>query len=411
MQMSYTADDNLWDMSDEELEAAFKEAKAAKASPDMYMEQENSSTSDVEDEQDIDENSNDEVEFDDNEIEDGPEQSDEDSDHDASDEESDEVDSEEDTEETDEDTPDEETEEEKAVAADENTKEEPEAQQTQTLKFKANGQEYEFTDKEIVDQFPRVFGQAMDYTKKLQAIKPWRKTIDAIEQAKLGHDDINLMIDALSGNKDAMVQILKRTGVDALDLDLENSNYVPQDYGRDETVLAIKDIVDTISQDKEFAITENILSKQWDEASWNEMVRDPEMIRLLHLDVKSGMYDTIAPIMNKLKVYDGGKKSDLDYYMLAANQYSLELDRKQKEQAIIQKQQQEADRLAKEAEANKQRIEKARANEVKRTATKQVSAKRKAAAPTKVRSTINTVVDYLDDSDEAFEEWYKSLTD
>lgn len=393
-------EDKLWDMSDEELDAAFKEAKSG----DVDMPEE---PADVGEEELIDDSAEVEV---DEEIEDGPEQPEEDSDHDASEEDEGEVDSEEDAPEATEDTPDGETEVEEGETTDEEAKVEPEAQQAQSLKFKADGKEYEFSDKEIVDQFPRIFGQAMNYTKKMQAIKPWRKTIDAMEQAKLGHEDVNLMIDALNGNKDAMAQVLKRTGTDALDLDLENSDYVAKDYGRDETTLAIKDVVETISQDQEFAITENILSKQWDESSWQEMSQDPELISLLHADVKSGMYDTISPIMTKLKVYDGAKKSDLEYYKLAAGQYFSDMDRKQNEQVLAQRQQQEeANRLA-EAEAARQKVQQAKADEAKREATKKVSAKRKAAAPTKARAT-NSVVDYLDDSDEAFEDWYKKVMD
>jgi len=400
--MSDMTDDNVWDMSDEELEAAFKEAKATEASPDIDLEQEQDVSTDDVEEQDID-TSTDDVEYE--EIEDGPEQSDEDSDHDASEEDEVDVDSEENTDEAEEDTPDGETEAEEDVATEEDKEAETDSQQAQSLKFKADGKEYEFSDKEIVDQFPRIFGQAMNYTKKMQAIKPWRKTIDAMEQANLGHEDVNLMIDALNGNKDAMAQVLKRTGTDALDLDLENNDYVAKDYGRNEEELAIKDVVDSISQDREFAITENILSNQWDDASWQEMAHNPETISLLHADVKSGMYDTISPIMTKLKVYDGAKKSDLDYYKLAANQYFSDMDRKQNEKAFVQKQQQEAA----EAEAAKQKIEQTKAQAAKRVATKQVSAKRKAAAPTKTRVTTNDAVNYLDDSDEDFEAWYKSI--
>ena len=396
--MSYTEEEKLWDMSDEELMTAVKEAKSDEV--DVPEEQEESNKV-------VDDSVESEVNDNEEEYEDGPEQPEEDSDHDASDEEEEEeVGSEEDSSEDAEDTPDEETEATDGEAAEEATETKPESQQAQSLKFKADGKEYEFTDKEIVEQFPRVFGQAMNYTRKMQAIKPWRKTIDAIEQAKLSHDDVNLMIDALSGNKDAVAQVLKRTGVDALDLDLENSDYVAKDYGRDEKTLAIEEVVETISQDPEFAVTENVLTKQWDESSLDTLTQDPELIRLLHEDVKSGMYDTISPIMNKLKVYDGAKKTDLDYYKLAARQYFSELDKKQQEEYLLnQKQQQEQ-----EAQAKQQRIEKAKANEVKRQQAKRVSAKRKAAAPTKARAT-NSVVDYLDDSDEAFEEWYKKVMD
>ena len=37
--------------------------------------------------------------------------------------------------------------------------------------------------------------------------------------------------------------------------------------------------------------------------------------------------------------------------------------------------------------------------------------KRKAAAPVKANAGTKKVIDYLDDSDEAFEEWYKKMED
>lgn len=401
--MSDITEDALWEMSDEELEAAFKEAKASGVTAE--------DVGDVaEQDEEFEDDLADDAELDD-EIEDGVEQPDEDSDHDASEEDEEDAESDEDAEETDEDTPDGETEEDEAEPTEEDGKTEPEAQQGQTLKFKANGQEFEFSDKELVDQFPRIFGQAMDYTKKMQAIKPWRKTIDAIEQAKLGHDDVSLMIDVLKGDKTAIAEVLKRTGTDTFDLDTDDQGWVAKDYGRDESALAIKDVVETISQDKEFAITENILSKQWDDKSWNEMSSDPKLINLLHVDVKSGMYDTISPLMTKLKVYDGGTRSDLDYYRLASQQYYSDMSKKQNTQALMQRQQEAAAKEVEKADAAKQRIEQAKAGETKRVATKQASAKRKAAAPTKARATSNTAVNYLEDSDEAFDEWYKNLTD
>lgn len=415
-------EDELYNLSDEELEAAFKEARAEEVSPeeDSGIDEKFDNSDTGEEQEDIDtgtievsdeDQEDQEVVTDDEEIESGPEQPDEDSDHDASEEDEEEDKSDEDIDTEEDDNPDKDSETDESTTTDDKSETKSEAQQAQTLKFKANGQEYEFSDKEIVDQFPRIFGQAMDYTKKMQTIKPWRKTIDAIEQAKLGHDDVNLMIDALGGNKDAVAQVLKRTGTDALDLDLENDSYKPQDYGRDETALAIKDVVETISEDKEFAITENILSKQWDDTSWQEMTKDPETIRLLHEDVKSGMYDTISPIMSKLKVYDGAKKSDLDYYKEAAQQYFSELDNKQNEEVLKQQEQEKAERQQ-EAEAQKQkRLESAKAKESKRKVSKQASVKRKAAAPTKSRATSKTAVDYLEDTDEAFEEWYKDLMD
>lgn len=274
----------------------------------------------------------------------------------------------------------------------------------QELVFKANGREFKFTQDEMLEQFPKIFGQAMDYTKKTQAMKPWRKTIDAIEQAKLGHEDINLMIDVMKGNKEAIAEVMKRTGVDSLEIDTENSKYTPNDYGRDDKALAIKDIVEEISVDKEYEITHRVLSKEWDEKSFREMTEDPDLIRLLHVDVKTGMFDKVQPIADKIKVLDRGSKSDLEYYRLA----SIELAQQQQEanrvayEAERQKQEREA-RLARQVEIDRVKKTQERQKEV---AVKAVE--RKAATPTTRKVPTSKVVDYLDNSDEAFEEWYKT---
>lgn len=393
-------------LSDEELEQRFFEAKAELESPETQIEEEYEE--EHEEVSNLEEGEAEEVEFDDLEDgsdEDGSEQpeDDQDSDHDASEEADEEVESEEDTEAN----PDEEAEE----ATEGETEEEVEAQPTQSYKFKANGREYEFTEQELKDQFPRVFGQAMDYTKKMQAIKPWRKTIDAIEQAELGHEDVNLMIDVLKGDKDAIAEVIKRTGVDALDLNMDESKYVAKDYGRDDTTLAIKDILDDISRDPEYVKTESILGREWDDASWNALSSDPEKIRLLHLDVKSGIYDRLQPIMEKFKVYDGGKKTDLEYYAQAAQSYSDNVRQQEMTRVEQERIQAENETRLQEQAKKREKLVQVKAKEANREATKNASAKRKAAAPTKNGLGKADVVDYLDSDDEAWEDWYKRVTD
>lgn len=368
----------LFDMSDEELEAAFLAAKADVGSEPTQYEEEHEDL-----EQPVDN-----------------EDSDDDADMDASEDEA-----EDDGSDVDDETPDGED----ADAEEEpETEEEPkqaEVQPIQKHKFKANGREYEFTEDEVREQFPKIFGQAMDYTKKMQALKPWRKTIDAIEGAQLSHDDVNLMIDVLKGDKDAVAAVLKRTGVDALELDVEQSRYVPKDYGRDDKALAVKDVIEEISGDAEYSTTYKILSKEWDDDSFREMTSDPDLIKLLHIDVKSGMYDRVQPIAEKLKVYDRGRRSNLDYYKEAARVYFNEQAQEKARRAEYEKA-----RVMKESElADKARVRDVKDQQQQRVAVKQDAEKRKAAAPTKKVAGTKKVIDYLDDSDEAYDEWYKSL--
>ena len=274
----------------------------------------------------------------------------------------------------------------------------------QELAFKANGREYKFTQDEIMAQFPKIFGQAMDYTKKTQAMKPWRKTIDAIEEAKLGHNDINLMIDVMKGNKEAIAEVLKRTGVDSLEIDTENSKYTPNDYGRDDKALAIKDIIEEISVDREYETTHKVLSKEWDEKSFRRMTDDPELIRLLHYDVKSGTFDKVQAVAEKIKVFDRGLKTDLEYYELASVEIAQQYQEEQRRAYEVERQRADREaRLTKQAEIERVRKTQERQKEVEVKAVE-----RKAATPTSRKAVSSKVVDYLDDSDEAFEDWYKA---
>ena len=376
-------DEQMFNMSDEELERAFLEARAQDSSPETDIETE--------------------IGYDDSEETIDLEQPEMDSDNDLVVDDTEDIETEADSEET-EGTPDEGTE-----VAEEQTEEDdaetvPEVTETPVHKFKANGKEYTFTPEEMMSQFPKIFGQAMDYTKKTQALKPWRKTIDAIESANLSHDQINLMIDVFKGDKNAIAEVMRRTGVDALDLDTENNVYTPKDYGRDETALAIKDIVDEISSDKEFNITQQILNKEWDDRSFSELTRDPELIKLLHIDVKSGTYDKVQPIAEKLKVFDRGRKSDLEYYKQAAGEYFREIDEAQRREQAMEEQ-----RQLREAKAARQaELERVRITQAKQEAVKTQAVARKAAAPTKSNAgTKKSVTDYLDESDEAYDDWYK----
>lgn len=374
-----------WDLTDEQLDEAFRNAKADLGSPVTAIEddinngiEDNDENIDLEQPlEDSDDNGTETIELDD----DSGEPS------------------------TDEDTLDEDVEPEAEPTTEDKTDKIEEVQEVQKFKFKANGRDFELTEQEMKEQFPKIFGQAMDYTKKTQALKPWRQTIDALESAKVTHNDISLMIDVLRGDKQAIAEVIKRTGVDALDIDTENSKYEPKSYGRDETTLAVQDVIDTISSDREYEITKRILSKEWDDKSFGEFTKNPEMIKELHIDVKSGRYDQVQPIAEKLKVFDRGRKTDLEYYLDAARELAVTEQAENQRQAAIEAQRQQA-----EARAQRQaEIERVKATQQARVKTTEKVEQRKAAAPIKAVAGPKKVVDYLDDSDEAYEEWYKKL--
>ena len=375
-------DNDINELSDAELEAAFKAAKAEAGAPVTI---EDTLVDDVDDNDEVDELE-----------QPGDVDSDDDTSANEEDEEEVEDDSETENEDADESA---ETENEQTDNTEKQSDEVVQPTQ-EILKVKANGQDYEFTLDEMKSQFGSIFAKAQDYTKKTQALKEYRKTIDIVQNAGLSDNDLNLFADVLKGDKDAIAAVLKRTGVDALDLDVENVNYAPKNYGRNDTELAIKDIVDDISADKEYVITHNILEKQWDSKSREKFIEDPNMIKGLHIDVKSGLYDKLNPIMQKLKIYDGATRSDLDYYFMAHKQF---MDS-----------QRDASSKAEKAELarveNQAKVSTVKAKMAQQTATKEASVKRKAAAPTK-KAAGTSKINYLNDdpSDDEVDEWFKNI--
>ena len=397
---------DLFDLTDEELEAQFRKAVEETSAQEEMKEFSLEEDAPIDDS--VNENPEEGIVGDQEEVDtsdgnDGLEQPEEDSDHDLKQEDSEEPSEEQDPKTLDTDTPgNADTEDKGEEASSEESPKETSAESTKKIKAKVDGQDFEFSPDEALEKFPQVFSQAMHFTKKMQAIKPWKRSIDAMEQANMSHEDVNLMIDVLKGDKDAIAEVLKKNKINILDLDVDEAKYTPNDYGRDEEAIILDEVIQEISGDSEFGITQDVLTRQWDEQSVGVLVKQPELIKALHEDIVTGTFAQVAPIASKLKVYDGGKRSDLDYYKDAAIQYV----KTQQQQNVIQQ-----EPLQQLVEAPDERIKAAKQAEAARKATRTAATKRKAAAPTRSKAGKSTTIDYLDDSDEAFDAWYREVMD
>ena len=263
----------------------------------------------------------------------------------------------------------------------EETKPTTDTHKVPTFRLKADGTEFDLTE----DELKQLASKGMNYTKKMQDIKEYREHVSAIKEAALSKDDINLMIDVLKGDKDALATVMKRTGVDALDVDVENSKYVPKNYGRNEVELDIEEVVETISRDPEYVTTKHIISSNWDKQSQMEFVKDPIKIKKLHEDVKNGTFDQVVPMMLKKKALDGARKSDIEYYIEAGTDYYQNKAREAYNASVI-----EAEKAKKQAD-----IKVVKEQEAKRSVVTETASKRKAATMTKPKTAKRSIDDYL----------------
>ena len=196
-------------------------------------------------------------------------------------------------------------------------------------KIKANGKEFEMT----LDELKQTASKGMDYLKKTTALKPYRTMIAAMEENKVSPEDINLLIDLKKGNKEAIAKLIKENEVDVYDLP-EANDYKPQEYRQSETALEMKEVLSTISKDAEFSRTSEIYNA-FDEQTKAFLNEDPSRIVGLHNDVKTGVFDKVLPLAEKKAMIDGYNAPFLQYYLQAgqeilnANNRPIQTEQKQ----------------------------------------------------------------------------------
>lgn len=251
-----------------------------------------------------------------------------------------------------------------------------ETPQPKTYKIKANGMEYDFSEDELIRLAPK----AMDYTKKMQTIAPYRRTISAIEQNGISEDDINLLIDIKKGNKDAISSLIKSSGIDVYDLPENDGKYTPTRYAEQAEAQNTQDVIARLARDPEFEKTKSAF-EVLDPQSKQYLLSNTENIEGLHDDVKNGIYEKVMPEALKLAALDGYQQPVLQYYFKAGQDYFTRQEQIEK-QAIATKAKEEAIRTR---------------------------AKASAALPSS-RADKKSVINYLDeDNDDEYNAWYKSL--
>ena len=292
-------EEELYSLSDEELEARMKEMRQDSQDTEQSEEvEEEESTEPDEEEEDTPEEPTDEdsEELEDNEESEDPESEEE------------EGQSEEDVE----------------PKGEEEKESEPEASdKTESLRpVKANGVEIPVKS---IDEVYQMASMGANYKKKMADLAPHRRKVDVMVEHGLTEEDLSLLVDLKMGDKDAISKILKDSEIDALDLDVENSNYVPKDYAPSEFDLDVREIVSEISNDPEYSMTKRIVDVEWDDSSRDMVKQNPQIIKALHEDVKDGTYAKVLPEAMRLEMLDvsnGQKpKSKLEYAMIATKAY------------------------------------------------------------------------------------------
>lgn len=171
-----------------------------------------------------------------------------------------------------------------------------------TAPIKADGTEIQLEDpKDII----RLVQMGINYSRKMEAMKKEAPIIEALKEAKLfTPDKVNLAIELLKGNPDAIRSLIQEHNVeiDPLDMDDQSTPYTPANHIPDEQITVFKGVLNDIGlQDggTEFITSVNT---EFDDASKSSLIQYPNLMEELYRNKQSGVYDKIMTELTKRKI-------------------------------------------------------------------------------------------------------------
>lgn len=184
--------------------------------------------------------------------------------------------------------------------------------------FKANGKEIQ---PRTVNDVVSLMQMGANYTKKMQQLAPMKRAVESLNKAHISEEDLNFLIDIHNGNQGAIKKLLKQHEVDPMDLDLDETNYVPNNNLVSDSDMEFNDVLQEIGEDNLPKIQE-IVTKKWDAASKKVLLNNPDILRKLGEEVQLGRFDTIQDILEEQRMYGRYKGvSDLDAYSDIVTKY------------------------------------------------------------------------------------------
>lgn len=180
--------------------------------------------------------------------------------------------------------------------------------------FKANGKEIKV---DSVDEAVQLMQMGANYNKKMTALKPNLKLLKVLENnGLLSEEKLSYLIDLEKKNPDAVKKLVKDSGLDPLDIDVESdTEYQPKSYAVDDRELELDAVLDKIQDTPTYSKTIGVVSKKWDGASKKQVAEQPQLIEVINDHMASGIYDRISTEVEKQRMLGGLRgMSDLDAY-------------------------------------------------------------------------------------------------
>lgn len=180
--------------------------------------------------------------------------------------------------------------------------------------FKANGRE---VIPRSMDDAIALMQMGANYNKKMAALKPSLKVLKLLENNELLDEaKLSFLIDVSKKDPAAITKLVKDSGLNPLDLDADKAGeYKPKTHTVDDREIALDTVLQDLEGSPAYTQTLNVVGKQWDEASRRVIAKEPQLIRVIHDHIDSGMYDLIVAEVDRERTFGRlSGMSDIEAY-------------------------------------------------------------------------------------------------
>ena len=167
--------------------------------------------------------------------------------------------------------------------------------------FKANGKEISIDNP---DDLRRLVQMGANYTQKLQALQPNLKMVKMLENnGLLDEGKLSYLIDLDKKDPNAIQKLLRDSGIDPMDIDTSvETEYKPGNHSVSDNEMVFQSTLETVASTESGQQLLVDINNTWDQASKDELFKEPSALNILQQQKDSGVYDIIVTEVEKLRM-------------------------------------------------------------------------------------------------------------
>lgn len=169
-----------------------------------------------------------------------------------------------------------------------------------TTPFKANGREIQVKD---VDDAIQLMQMGANYTKKMQELQPHKKLLLMLQNNNLlDEGKLAFYIDVEKKNPEAIKKLIKDSGIDPLDIDINTASaYVEGGHRVSDAEVTFNTALEDLSSKPGGTELLAAIDKTWDPVSKQAAWDNPDILAIIHEQQVAGIYGQIVAEMDRQK--------------------------------------------------------------------------------------------------------------